>query len=254
MLQQRWIDNVHDVLKDRHVCYIALKGSRLLGIDEAGADVDLRVMHKDRTEEILSIHPPKHTVERSFYNDDGELIDFVSYEVQRYIGHLRKHNGNQIEALLVPEGFYWADRHGEAMRRIGQKFITQRLYNYYRGYAHGQFKRAVQQIKTGKGITYTYREMYLGLWVMRHGYMIFNWSELIRRVEADFNWQSEVLHKVDMNRVHVDSGLVDRMQEEFVQLTAMLDAEVKTSPLPKDYDGYAKLNTALLKWRGEGWI
>lgn len=253
-LEDRWIENVRETLKDRHVCYVSLKGSRLLGVDEPGADVDLRVIHKDSTAEILSLHPPKHTVERSFYNEEGEDIDFVSYEVRRFMGHLQNHNGNQIESLLVPEGFYWADSHGWALREIAKRYVTKRLHRYYRGYAHGQFKRAVQQIKTGKGMMYTYREMYLGLWVLRHGEMIFDWTQLTDAIREDFGWESPVLNGVSMDRIQVDSGLVDRMQREFIELTRMLDAEADKSTLPETYDGSEMLSRKLLKWRSEGWM
>lgn len=230
--------------------FMAVKGSTLYDLPGTHKDLDVRAVYLARTEETLSIRKPQHTFERT----EGEL-DFVGWEAERFFHHLLKHNGNMVEMLLAPEEFVWFSSDGWSLRQIGPRFLTRHLHRYYRGFAANQFKRAKSQINTGKGILYTYREMYAGLWLMRTGSLVFPWDELRRKVEDEAGlYRSEVLPGILMDRRVVSSSTLDAMAREFEALTEMLDKSVADSPLPEDYDGYDVCNRLLLGWRSSGWL
>lgn len=247
-LTDQALADVNRLLEGRHVCHVALKGSHLLGIAEENADIDLRVVFQEPTEKWLAIRKPQHTIERM----DGDL-DFVAYEQERFMHHLLKHNGNMIEGLLVPEGYYWSDEHGDSLRTVAPNFLTKQLYPFYRGFAHNQFRRSGRQARTYKNVLYTYREMFMGLNLFQTSSLEFSWPVLQEQVQLTLGWESKVLPAVQPNRALIPAVLEQRWQEEFDYLDEQLEKAVEASDLPDTYDGYEKLNNLLLGWRSKGW-
>jgi predicted nucleotidyltransferase len=228
--------------------YSSVKGSVLYELPGTHTDIDIRSVFLYPTGEILSINKPPHTVEVM----EGTL-DYVGWEAERFFHHLLKHNGTMVEMLQVPEKYALFGDQGLALRGIATKFVTKHLQDYYRGYARSQFKRSQQQIRTGKGAIYTYREMYAGIWLMRTGETIFPWPELRERIEGEGLYRSTVVAEMNMDRTKIDEGILDRMRGEFDELNVVLDAAVEASPLPAEYDGYETCNNLLLHWRSAGW-
>lgn len=178
----------------------------------------------------------------------------VAWEVEKFLAHLLKHNGNMVELLLTPEHLRMVWGAGYPLVEIAPKFLTRALAPYYRGYAHSQFKRAQQQIRTGKGILYTYREMYAGLWLMRTGELVFPWAELRAKVEGEGLYRSELLDGVTMDRTLVSDDVVMAARTEFESLTEVFDKAVEASTLPRTYDGFPIANRYLLHQRSAGWV
>ena len=233
--------------------YQVVKGSTLYGLPGTHADVDIRSVFLAPTCDMLSIRGPQHTVERMVERDDAVPLDVVAWEVKRFLHHLLGHNGNFIEMLLVPEEFAWMSEEGRTLRALGPRFITKKLCRYYRGFALNQFKRSNQQMKTGKGMLYTYREMYAGIIALREGRVIFPWQELRDRVEPAL-FRSEVLDDIVMDRTHAPAEMLGEMDREFKELNRLLDQAHAESSLPPDFDGYEVCNNALLLWRSRGWL
>lgn len=229
--------------------FFGVKGSVVYELPGTHRDLDVRAIYLAPTERQLSIRKPQHTFERT----EGTL-DFVGWEVERFLGHLLKHNGNMIELLLTPAHLseHVAPEAFE-LRHIGRKFLTRQLYNYYRGYAYGQFKRAQQQIRTGKGATYTYREMYAGIWLLRTGELVFPWAELRAKVEDAGIFRSALIDKFNMDREHLTDDMLRDMRAEYAELQHCLDAARDASPLPATFDGYERCNALLLRLRSKGW-
>ena len=120
-------------------------------------------------------------------------------------------------------------------------------------YARSQFKRSQQQIRTGKGAIYTYREMYAGIWLMLTGETIFPWPGLRERIESEGIYRSAVVAEMNMDRTKITEEILARMRSEFDELNVVLDDAVARSTLPGDYDGYEVCNNLLLHWRSAGW-
>ena len=238
---------LHDM--GRKPLFLGIRGSIVYQLPRPHQDVDVRGVYLAPTIEQLSIRKPQHTIERT----EGQL-DFVGWEAERFFHHLLKHNGNMTELLLTPGQLTITNDAGEELRDIGPRFVTQKLHRYYRGYALSQFKRAQQQIRTGKGAVYTYREMYAGIWLLRTGELVFPWAELRAKVEGEGIYRSRLLDEFNMDRELITEDVLLGMRREFNDLTALLDDAVAKSPLPQTYDGYDVCNGMLLRWRSKGWV
>lgn len=265
-----WLSAAFDLANERginHVCLVALKGSRLFRQNEPGADVDLRLMWLAPTERMLGLRRPKDTEEYLAKKDesyadrnchdgpDRTLIDFVAYESEKFMRLLLADNGNMIESLCVPEGFFWADEHGLSLRRIANRFITRRLYKFYRGYAFTQFGRGTKVARSGKNLIACYRELFMGLKVLTTGEHEFEWTRLVSYAEEHLGgWTSKVLPRAIYDRAPVTDGLLQQANEEFAFLDDALIKAVETSSLPDRYDGLETLDRLLCNWRSEGWV
>lgn len=232
------------------VLFAGVKGSVVYDLPGTHRDVDVRVVYAIPSQRVLALRKPRPVIERM----EGRL-DLVGWELEKFLGHLLTHNGNMVELLLTPARLckFNSDT-GQALREVGKRFLTKRLHAYYRGYAHGQFKRAQQQIRTGKGAIYTYREMYAGIWLMQTGELVFPWNDLRAKVEGAGLYRSTLINKFNMDREHITEDMLLRMRTEFHDLTDVLDKAHADSPLPENYDGYEVCNTLLLAERSRNWL
>lgn len=254
-LLQSWITDTNAQLSDHgQLIYASLKGSRLNGVSGPTSDVDLRCVFLAPTQSFLGLTQPQHTIERAFISTSGDEMDFVAYEAARFMHHTLKHNGNMIESLLVPDGFYYADERGQSLRAIAPRYVTKRLYHFYRGYAQAQFNRACKQVRTGKGLIATYRELFQGIHVLVEGRHEFNLLHLASEVQSLLGWESEVLPYCRRDRAVLDDSLIRKAISEYDFLNSELDKAHEGSTLPESYDGRAKFNNLLLAWRSAGWV
>jgi predicted nucleotidyltransferase len=229
--------------------FAGIKGSTVYELPGTHTDLDVRLVYREPTVRMLGLRKPRQVIEVM----EGEL-DMVAWELEKFLTHLLKHNGNMVELLLTPEPLRMVWGAGRPLVEIAPKFLTQALAPYYRGYAHSQFKRAQQQIRTGKGVLYTYREMYAGIWLMRTGELVFPWAELRAKVEGEGLYESTVIDAVTMDRTQVEDEIVTTARIEFDTLTAVFDDAVEKSTLPQTYDGFDIANRYLLQQRSAGWV
>lgn len=239
-----------EILRERRCVplFAGVKGSVVYDLPGSHTDLDVRLVYRASTVSMLRLRKPRQVVEVM----EGQL-DMVAWELEKFLTHLLKHNGNMVELLLTPDALCVVPDEGQPLRDIAPRFLTKSLSHYYRGYAHSQFKRAQQQIRTGKGMLYTYREMYAGLWLMRTGELVFPWAELREKVEGEGLFTSAILDNVTMDRTHVSDETVMAARQEFDSLTAVFDEAVARSRLPDTYDGYDVCERYLLQQRSKGW-
>lgn len=238
------IDLVEEHLVGKQLLYLALSGSHAWGLEREDSDIDLRGVYQDSTEQILSLHPGKDTIEFSVGKYDVQL-----YEVKKFFNMLCKHNGNMVRLLWL-DGFVkypdipWFE--------LAQRFMTKRLRNYYRGYAEGQRKRAMSQ-RGGKALLYTYSEMFSGLWAMYYGTMEHKFIKLWDKAYLKGWYKGSLLVDYWMKRNHLKVEITDegwhKFYSEWEQLCDVLDRLADESHLPESYDGYELCNELLLKLR-----
>ena len=248
-------DRAEKILRERgyRPLFMGVKGSVVYELPGTHKDIDVRAVYAAPTAQVLSL-PRRGSREgwRIVQVTEGEL-DFVGWEVQKFLGHLLDHNGNMVELALTPDHVS-REYDAAVLRELGRRLLTKRLHAYYRGYAHNQFKRAQSQIKTGKGAIYTYREMYAGIWLLLHGEIVFPWEDLRRKIEdVERIYKSGLIAEFNMDRERITDGILARMRREFEDLNELLDEALERSPLPADYDGWEKANNWLLRLRSEGW-
>lgn len=233
------------------VLFAGVTGSHAWGLGRPESDVDIRGVYVKPTRAVLSLHPGRDTVERLRRDANGlSESDVQFYEIGKACHMCLAHNGNLIELALSPSVFY-ATTEGTTFREIAKKFLTKKLANYYRGYATSQRRRAAQN-RGGKALVYTYREIFAGIWLMREGYIEYNFRSLWQHVEESGVYHSTLLPRI-FNRPKVELVGQEEMQHferEWDELQVVFDASVRGSPLPESYDGYNELNDLLLHVRG----
>jgi uncharacterized protein len=227
--------------------FMCITGSHMWNLNEPNSDLDIRGIYIKPTEMILSLHKGKDTIEAC--NVLRKDIDIQFYEIEKAFNMLQAHNGNIVEMLLSPTTFYQTLE--VDWQKIAKKYLTKKLAHYYKGYYFSQRERATRN-RGGKALVYTYREIYQGIYLMRHGKLIYDFHELKNYFEKEYQ-PSKLLDKfLDRKKswsVPVPEETLRKFEAEWEVLLSIFDREYRTSQLPETFDGYSELNDLLLDLR-----
>ena len=231
--------------------FLCITGSHMWNLVEPGADLDIRGIYIKPTELILSVHKGADTIEAC--NVLRKDIDIQLYEVEKAFSMLQSHNGNTVEMLLSPTVFFQTME--VDWQKIAKKYLTKRLAHYYKGYYHSQRKRAMVN-RGGKSLIYTFREIYQGIYLMRHGKLVYDFRELKNYFESEFKPSKLLDEWMDRKtwKVPVSEETIVKFEKEWEMLLSIFEREYRTSSLPGDYDGYSLLNEELLELRKKEWM
>lgn len=225
---------------------LGVTGSHMWNLSEPNSDLDIRGIYIKPTKVILGLHQGADTIEAC--NVLRKDIDIQLYEIQKAFGMFQAHNGNLIELLLSPTIFY--QTLDVDWQTIAKKYLTKRLSHYYKGYYHSQRNRAMRN-RGGKALIYTYREIYQGIYLMRHRELIYDFRKL--KMEFEQEYQPSGLLDEFLDRKTWNTPLseeqISKFEKEWDMLLAIFEREYRSSALPNDYDGYSELNTILLNMR-----
>ena len=97
------------------------------------SDVDFCAVWAAETKDILSLNPPKETV-------DGKDPDFQSHEVAKFCRLLLKGNPAILE-MLFTDRFCYSTRPWLELKAERRRFLSRRAVSQYLGYANGQLHR-----------------------------------------------------------------------------------------------------------------
>lgn len=226
--------------------FLCVTGSHMWNLATPESDVDIRGIFIKPTEQILSLHKGADTIEAT--NVLGKEVDLQLYEVEKAFFLMQSGNGNIIEMLLAPTIFYQTDEID--WESLAKSYLTKDLADYYKGYYHSQRKRAATN-RGGKALTYTYRELYQGMWLMRHGELVHDFNKLKELIDSEFGG-SMLLDKW-LNRKNWDTPVAEEdlrhFEEDWNDLQYDFEREVKRSRLPDKFDGYQILNDELINLR-----
>jgi len=228
--------------RDKTLLFASVAGSHIWGLSRPDSDFDVRGIYQDDTLSCLDIYDHKDTVEFTIGDIDGQF-----YEIRKFLRMLCKHNGNMVTLLLSPINLYstlyvpWTD--------LANKFLTQKLKHYYKGYALSQRKRALSQ-RGGKALLYTYREIFAGLYLMHYGKMEFNFNVLWDAAQQN-NWYNVGLlfNYFPDYKKEVSEEQWNRFYIEWDGLVEILEEVTEKSLLPEDYDGWEECSSYLKQLR-----
>jgi len=224
--------------------FLCITGSHMWNLENASSDLDIRGVYRKPTDIILSIHKGTDSIDG--LNVLNKNIDIQFYEVEKAFNMLHTINGNVIEMLLAPTTIY--DSGDVPWTELAKKRLSRKLVAYYKGYYNSQRKRCSTN-RGGKALVYTYREIYAGIMLMRHGKIIYNFNELVERFAQEF-MPSKLLTEFMKNRdVQVTDTKLKAFEAEWDMLCAIIEKEAGCSKLPDKYQDYNELNDLLLKLR-----
>ena len=241
---QAAINSVHAMLleKGKKPLFLVISGSHANGLQRPDSDIDVRGIYLEPTMNVLALHSGRDTVEGTV-----GIIDYQCYELGKFFRLLNSNNGNMVRMLLNPLSHYaWPDIE---WRKLGFKYLTKALRNYYVGYAHAQRKRCMSE-RGGKALIYTYREIFEGMHVMSLGLIEYDFKRLWKWVVRQGLYNGNLLDRYfpDPHAPVTDEGW-RQFYAEWETLCATFDGVVAKSYLPDKYDGYDELNEMLYKFR-----
>ena len=231
--------------------FLCVTGSHMWNLAEKDADLDIRGIYVKPTELVLSLQQGSDTIEanRVLRRD----IDIQLYEVQKAFNMILHHNGNIMEMIFSPTVFYstmdvdWLN--------LVKPYITKRLAHYYKGYYHSQRSRAMRN-RGGKALIYTYREIFQGIYLMRHGKYVYDFHKLKEYFYKEFQ-PSKNLDKY-LDRETWDKPLTEEelhgFEREWEVLLSIFEREHRMSTLPETFESYNVLNDLLLEIRKKEWL
>jgi predicted nucleotidyltransferase len=155
------------------IIFAAESGARCWGLDSPTSDYDVRFIFHYPVREYLKIDRPKDTLERKNveYN-----IDFVGYDIYKYLYLISKTNVNMLEMLNSSTVYY--EGKSELMKVIREyaNFTFNPVVAYYHYHALGwnnYDKYIVRGLEKGKNIPKTYvyalRGLLGALHALEHG-------------------------------------------------------------------------------------
>ncbi|MCE9548025.1 MAG: nucleotidyltransferase domain-containing protein [Planctomycetia bacterium] len=230
---------------EHKLLFVTVSGAHLYGFPSPDSDVDLRGSHLLPLKDIVGLHQPHQTIEKSGIHD-GIEVDLVSHDVGKYFSLLVRNNGYVLEQVFSPLVVLGQEFLDE-LRPIASRCITRHHYHHYRGFYATQRKLLEkQEQKTAKALLYAYRVLLTGIHLLQTGEVEANLVQLNRRFELPFIDDliaSKTAEKVSPS--NVDWPLHETRLRE---LEGRLDRAFAESRLPEERD-FDAVNELLIRLR-----
>jgi len=235
--------------RERQLMFLVLSGSHAWGTNHAKSDIDLRGVYLESTENILKINRPSDCDVYAEGDCDVQL-----YELEKWLGSVRKGNVGMINLLFSP----WIIKPANSLLEIGKKFLTQSLRFYYRGVIVSHKTKAIEKLSP-KELLAAYKEILQGIYLMVYNEVRFNFADLYDNlVRGKYISEPKImLHdimKYDLPTLGrfmrlSPSSIGDRIEADFEYLFDLFDTVATASLLPEDFDGLDEVNAMLLRYR-----
>lgn len=221
---------------NKKLLFASLSGSHVYNSPNINSDIDLRCIHIEPTEDILSLHPPNLTYEKTI-----GLYDVVSHEIYKFLSLLLKGNGNLYEILYSPIILYENDNYIDELKKIAENALSKQVYFHYYGFASHMLSHSYhsEEKRYRKNVLYLFRNLLSGIHVLEKKKFILNFDELceIYNFKPDFHF--------------VTMAYQNQAKELFTQL---LEAKSKSSLKEKsDKDDIKNADKLLLRIRRENY-
>jgi predicted nucleotidyltransferase len=147
--------------------FVTVSGAHLYGFPSEDSDFDLRGVHVTPPAPLLSLKPPRETIEAQSW-DDGPLDELVTHDARKYAQLLLRNNGYVLEQIFSP--LVVIDGDLPRWRELARQCIARKHVQHYLGFARSewaQFHRRPE--KTVKRLLYVFRVMLTGIHLLRTG-------------------------------------------------------------------------------------
>lgn len=225
------LETIRPTVEPNKMIAAAISGSHAWGLATPESDIDVRGIYAWPLQRAVAMYTGSDTIERVGLGESAN-VDSQFYEAKKACHMLASSNGNLVQLLLSPAQISLTTAGGELRDIADNLYKTKRLAEYYRGYATSQRKRAAQN-RGGKALVYTYREIFVGVLLMRLGSIVWDFRVAWRLMEESGH-HSDLLHRIFVRPkwAVVDAVEMDEFDAEWDVLVSLLNSAVLTSSLP----------------------
>ncbi len=167
----------------KYKIYECLVGSQAYGLDNTSSDQDIRGIYLPPARLHWSIFgvPEQLEIPQSSQLREGEKVDRVYWELEKFIRLALKANPNILEVLFSPIRLYVSPL-AEELLEHRTIFLSKNIFKTYGGYVLSQFKRMEQDIRNRGTIRYKHachclRLLIAGHHALRTGEILVNVGE-----------------------------------------------------------------------------
>ena len=230
--------------KVKNPIFYSLSGAHLYGFASKDSDFDIRGCHIDPTKEILSLQKPREVVEIT----EGDN-DFVSQELQKFIGLMLKPNGNVLEQLYSPINIVTSKEHRE-LKKLAKGCFCRRLYFHYNGMAMQNYRKFLDKGKnTVKKYLYVLRSLMTGIYLLEKGKLEPNINETNKYFKFKIVKELIKLKKEEQATLPRNSAIHNKAQKQIADLFYRLKESREKSKLPEEPKNKEEMNEFLIKMR-----
>ncbi|OQX21655.1 MAG: hypothetical protein BWK75_02775 [Candidatus Altiarchaeales archaeon A3] len=238
--------------------FTTVSGSHSYGFPSEDSDIDLRACYVENTINLFRLEKPKETIERKDNvnlksNDKGLEIDFVSFEVVKFLLLMLKGNGTVFEQLYSPIIVVTSKYHDE-LKALGKLAITKKIYYHYSGFGNNKLNEARKEnFSNVKVNLYLFRTLMTGINILETGEINQNLTELNKKFKLPVIGTLIALKKKEEKRKINTCKISVEVEKEAVKLQRILDEAYKSSNLKDDIseEYKEKFNEFLIKVRTE---
>jgi predicted nucleotidyltransferase len=119
---------------DKELILLCESGSKTYGFKSERSDTDIRAVFVENTASLLSLRPPKDTIQ-GFSQD--RMGDWQIFELKKFLGLLIKPNFNVMEWIYTP---YQHMKFPKELKTIAALSISQDLGKHARGWSYSIYK------------------------------------------------------------------------------------------------------------------
>ncbi|MDQ6942860.1 MAG: nucleotidyltransferase domain-containing protein [Candidatus Eremiobacteraeota bacterium] len=226
--------------------FVTVSGAHLYGFPSEDSDFDLRGVHVTPPQTLLSLQPPRETIEDQS-TEDGPLDELVTHDARKYAQLLLRNNGYVLEQIFSPLVVIEGDL--PRWRALAQQCIARKHVQHYLGFARSewtQFHRRPE--KTVKRLLYVIRVMLTGIHLLRTGEVEANLLALNEAYQLPY-----VPELVAAKRANGEAAQLppDKQlpfyEREYARLETLLKEAHEQSTLPDETPGAREALDAFLR-------
>lgn len=231
----------------RNHLVMALSGSHTYGFPSPDSDLDLKAVHIEDTARVLSMLPPKTTVNRLEKLGDVE-IDYTSNEIQAVLAGIIAGNGNYAERILGKILLLSSTENDELIPLV-RGALSKRLHRHYSGFAANQMKEVEEKESVlAKKVLYVLRTTLTGTHVLLTGELITDLNDLIDKYGFP-DARELIAAKTKGEKIPLEPLVLLRWRKALHRTFDLLEQSLARSVLPDEAPNRAELENWLIELR-----
>lgn len=238
----------------KKLIFATVSGQHSYGFPSDDSDIDLRACYVEKTVNLFRLENLKETIEKKDFIK-GIEIDFVGYEIKKFLKLMLKGNGNVFEQLYSPLVVVTSEYHAQ-LKALGRNAITKKIYSHYSGYGNNKPNEARKKnFSDVKVNLYLLRTLMTGINAFETGEINQNIAELNRKFKLPvIDTLIALKNEKETAKINVKNTDIKKdVENAATKLQKILDDVYKSSNLQDalSEEDKEKFNKFLIKVRME---